>query len=94
MAKTKEKAEKYPSGYAAMGHRVPPHRLSNAYKTIKEIIPNISTEDAMTVVGKMANCVERDDPYGALLDHSDGYATARPIDLTGSYRLLAVLCTD
>lgn len=54
------------SGFDAMGYPVPNQRRQAAYKAVKEMIPGISTDDAMTLVGRVANAVERDEPYEAL----------------------------
>lgn len=82
-----------PSGYDAMGHPVPAERLSAGYRAVKEMMPDANTEEAMTLVGRVASQIERDDPYGALLDHSQGFKTDLRLDLTGRYRLLATLCS-
>lgn len=97
-----------PSDYEAMGYPVPPNRLSRGYSTVKEMIPGISTEEAMSLVGRVAACIERDDPYGALREATDapfarqlssvqGHHPVEPgvrLDVTGGYRLLATLCCD
>lgn len=63
-------------------------------------------EDAMSLVGRVADRIERDDPYGALREATDAplprpiSSATRPytpqpgvrLDLTGGYRLLATLC--
>jgi hypothetical protein len=102
-----ETTEAHPlSGYEAMGHPVPAARMSAAYRAVKEMIPDITTEDAMTLVGRVAGAIERDEPYEAMR-----LATGAPIgrgtaavtepapsdmppvqlDVTGGYRLLAHL---
>jgi hypothetical protein len=93
------------SGYEAMGLPVPAHRLSAAYRHVKAMVPGISTEEAMSLVGRVADRLERDDPYGALREATEAAIskpvssatpsyTPRPgvrLDVTGGYRLLAVL---
>lgn len=82
-----------PNGFDAMGREVPSERVAEAYRHAKEM--GLNTEDAFTVVGYMADAIERDDPYRALLDGSAGFKKQIvPLDLTGRYRLMAVLCTD
>lgn len=86
-------ADPVESGYAAMGHPVPPERMGEAYRHAKEM--GLGTEEAMTVVGWMADAIERDDPYRALQDRSAGFKDQIvPLDLTGRYRLMAVLLTS
>lgn len=95
------------SGYDAIGHPVPPERMAAAYRAVKQMIPDVSAEDAMALVGRVAHLLERDDPYGALREATDAplrrvESTATPLhrvdpeirvrlDLTGGYRLLATL---
>lgn len=95
-----------PSGFDAMGHPVPAYRLSAAYDAVKEMLPGVSTEDAMALVGRVAKHVEDDRPYEALREATDA-PLPRPVsspqlpyrplpgfklDMTGGYRLLATLC--
>lgn len=95
-----------PTGYEAMGHPIPPERLQGAYTAVKEMVPGVSTEDAMTLVGRVANALERDEPYEALrlATHAPierGLASLPPesdypavaLDVTGGYRLMAHLLT-
>lgn len=85
----------HPSGFDAMGLPVPPERISEAYRHAKDM--GLNTEDAFTIVGYMADALERDDPHRALRSSSVGFKAEKqpaPLDLTGRYRLLAVLCTD
>jgi len=108
MRKNKTATATIPSGFDAFGHPVPAHRLTSAYNAVKEMIPDISTEDAFSIVGKCANCIERDQPFEILGSVTQEQAiinwlkTGRGnaqvlgphlsrIDLTGRYRLLAVL---
>lgn len=84
----------YESGFSAIGKAIPSHRLSNAYKTVKEILPNISTEIAMSIIGKAASHIEHDDCNALIglvysLDND-----LKLIDVTGRYRLMAVLLTN
>jgi hypothetical protein len=48
--------------------------------------PHLSTEEEMTMVGGVAAAIERDEPFDAIA------AAREHLDLTGAYRLLAVLC--
>lgn len=82
------------SGFDAMGHPVSTNRKTNAYRMIKEICPEFDTELAMSVVGKAANFVERDNPYAIIGAMSDLDTDLAKIDLTGRYRLLATLLTE
>ena len=95
------------TGFNAMGKTIPMERRQRALDAVREMVPGISTEDAMSLVGRVADKLERDQPYEALRE-----ATAAPIaihsssptpthtpqpgvrlDVTGGYRLLATLLT-
>jgi hypothetical protein len=84
--------ESYPEGFNAMGLPVPAIRMARAYATLKSMLPDLGTEEAMTMIGKAAELVEQDDPF------SFGLSVVRPddilagLDVTGRYRLLATLC--
>lgn len=94
-------------GYDAIGHPIPATRLSAAYRAVKDMIPDISTEHAMALVGRVADALERDEPYEALREathapigrdvHSPVASvvptTPVALDVTGGYRLLALLLT-
>lgn len=73
--------------FNAFGKPVPLDRRSRALMTIREMGVN-GTERAWECIGLMSSSIERDDPYKAL------EAARRFVDLTGAYRLMAVLCTD
>lgn len=110
------------SGMGAMGHKIPSHRLSKALEHLRLMIPDISTEDAMSLIGKVAGFLENDEPYKALqiaqgeipygkreshddpgpglheFDYEKALAEERLLkpkgtflDITGAYRLFAVL---
>jgi hypothetical protein len=66
------------SGFDALGKPIPSKRLQAGYEAIKEMIPGISTENAMTLVGKVANALEHDQPYEALR-----LATKAPLPIEG-----------
>ena len=76
-----------PSAFDAFGRPIPMHRRTHALDTLRQIT-NWDTEQATEVIGLVATSIERDDPYQALQT-----AMAKGLDLTGSYRLLAALCT-
>jgi hypothetical protein len=90
----------------AIGHPIPAGRMSAAYRAVKEMIPDIGTADAMALVGRMAQHLERDEPYEALACVTDaplpGNPSVKPsrpgicpvlLDMTGGYRLMAHLLT-
>lgn len=93
------------TGYEAMGQPIPAVRLSAAYRAVKVMVPDISTEAAMTLVGRVATALERDEPYealrlatGAPIDAGSAAVAEAPsdrppvqLDATGGYRLLAHL---
>lgn len=74
------------SGFDALGHKVPFFRRSAADLTLKQI-GITDAERRLGCVGRMSNCIERDDPHGAL-EVAHEY-----VDVTGAYRLLSVLLT-
>lgn len=75
------------TGFDAMGKPIPPERLSNALDAVRAMAPDITTEEAMLLIGSTANALEEDQPYEAL-KHAGAF-----LDLTGSYRLMATLLT-
>ena len=82
------------SGFDAMGKPVPENRLCNAYKAIKEMLPNEDYHTRYSIVSKCAHIIRRDEPFRIV-----GAVTAldkdlNKLDLTGRYRLLATLLTD
>lgn len=83
---TRKAKEGVRDGFGAMGHPVPLHRRTAALAHCKEVgLTNI--EDAWACVGGMAEQLERDQPYEAQA------VGMRYLDLTGTYRLMAVLLT-
>lgn len=99
-----------PDQFDAFGRPVPWNRKSGALVALREMVPGVSTEDATLLIDRVAEAVERDDPYRAL-QVATGQAWAVPagqevppdhrsecppvhLDVTGGYRLLAHLCTD
>lgn len=68
-----------------MGKPVPFYRRQAGYDTCREM--GLTSEDAYSAVGVMSDQLERDEPYGAM---EEGM---RYVDLTGTYRLMAVLLT-
>ena len=81
------------------------------YETVKSIIPEISTEQAFSIVFKCANLIKRDRPFEIIgnptlknaayqwmktgrIENKELDLDISSIDLTGRYRLLAVLLTD
>ena len=71
-------------GFNAMGKPVPIHRKLAADEHLKAMGVT-DCEDRFHCIGLVSNRLERDDPYGAIHD------AMKYVDLTGSYRLLAVL---
>ena len=76
------------SGMAAMGHPVPANRRDAAYTLLKEW--EFDSETAMTFVGQLAECLERDKPNEAMAVSNEFLN----FDLTCTYRLMAVLLTE
>ncbi len=72
-------------GFAAMGKPVPFWRRQAGYETCRAM--GLTSENAYSAVGVMSEQLERDQPYDAM-EKGMEY-----IDLTGTYRLMAVLLT-
>lgn len=73
------------SGFNAFGKPVSTEKRSAALKHIRDI-GITDTGVAWECIGKMANAIERDQPYEAQR------AGMEVVDLIGTYRLMAVLC--
>ena len=73
------------SGFGAMGQPVPFYRQEAAYKHCK--LMGLNTEDAHSAVSSMSESLSRDNPYEAVR------AGMVYLDLTGTYRTMAVLLT-
>lgn len=73
------------NGFDAMGKPVPFYRRQAAYDTCREI--GLGTEAAYSAVSGMAEQLGRDQPYEAMA------AGMKYLDLTGTYRVMAVLLT-
>ena len=73
------------AGFNAFGKFVSPERRAMAYKHIKEMGVKLN-DDARTCVNAMAEEISRDQPYEAMK------IGMQYVDLTGTYRLIAVLC--
>ena len=74
------------SGFAAMGKPVPQYRRQAAYEHLRQMGVE-DPEKRWDCVTQMANKLERDEPMLAM---EVGY---RYVDVTGVYRLMAVLLT-
>jgi hypothetical protein len=73
------------NGFDAMGKPIPAYRRQAAYDTCRSI--GLDTEAAWSAVNGMAENLERDQPYEAMA------AGMKYIDLTGTYRVMAVILT-
>lgn len=73
------------SGMEAMGRPIPMNRRQEAYDWVRTL--GFDQETASLVVGRVAEALERDKPYDAMREGMEH------IDLTGTYRLFAVLLT-
>jgi hypothetical protein len=74
------------SGFNAMGKPIPAPRRQAAYDCAKGIGVE-GPDERMSLVGAMADYLERDKPYEAQ------QVALKYVDLTGAYRLMAVLLT-
>ena len=84
----------YPAGFKGFGNPVPSNRTSKAYKTVKEILPGASSELAYSIVSKSAEYIRKDEPFKIIGAVEGLDEDLKKIDVTGRYRLLAVLLTD
>ncbi len=84
----------YSTGFNAMGKSVPVNRLMRGYKTVQEILPDITKAKAYSIVAKCANIIERDEPFRIVGAVEGLDKDLDAIDLIGRYRLLSVLLTD
>lgn len=75
------------TGYDAFGKPVSHARRQAAYETMKSMGFK-DKEQMLTVIGQMSEHIERDEPHAAM------QVGVGIIDVTGIYRMLAVLCTD
>ena len=73
------------NGMNAFGKPVPYLRRHVAMAHWKEI--GLDTNKSMATIDRMSEAIFRDEPYKAM------EAGMAHLDLTGTYRLLAVLCT-
>ena len=78
-----QKAEQELSGMNALGHPVPDYRKHNGYMEGKSM--GLSSARSMECVSSMCEAIRRDMPYEAI------QAGMKHLDLTGTYRMLAVL---
>lgn len=74
------------SGFEAMGKPVPYHRRQAAMDHCRAM-GLTDTNKAMATIDRMAAAISRDNPYEAM------EAGNAHLDLIGTYRLFAVLCT-
>lgn len=74
-------------GMNAFGKPVPLYRKSAGLEHLRQMIPGLSTAQATKVIDQMAEKIARDQPYEAMQ-----VPQQVRLDLTGTYRLLAVLC--
>ncbi len=74
-------------GFNAFGKPVPLSRKTSALKHLRAMGVTDS-EETWECIGKMSAAIERDQPYEAM------QVGMKHVDLTGAYRLMAVLCTD
>lgn len=74
------------SGMDAMGKPIPFVRRAEADRLCK-VMGLSNADDRTACINGVANCLERDNPYEAMADGM------KYLDLTGTYRLFAVLLT-
>ncbi len=72
-------------GFAAMGKPIPFYRRQAGYEHARQM--GVNEDSAFSVICAMCDGLERDEPYTAM------GAGMKHVDLTGTYRLMAVLLT-
>ncbi len=97
-----------PSGYEALGIKIPSRRLTAALDKLRELAPDIKTEDAMGLIGKAAFYIEEDkrcEAQRVLFQDSPNWSNANiepgiveypcksPLDLTGALMIYSYLLT-
>ena len=82
------------TGFNALGKPVPSNRTDAAYKTVKHILPNLTSEEAYAFVAKCAEYIRKDEPFRIVGAVEGLDEDLQKIDVTGRYRLMAVLLTD
>ena len=75
------------AGFEAMGKPIPDYRKDAGYQTCRKAFGMDANKSFGTVQG-CADALERDEPYKAM-----EAAMKYGLDLTGAYRLMAVLLT-
>jgi len=83
----------FPSGFNAMGMSVPVQRFNAAHEFVKEMLPNESKEVQYSIVNKSAQFIKRDEPNSIIGEVHGLDEDLAKIDLTGRYRLMAILLT-
>ena len=74
------------------GKPVTSARLDHGDRSLKEMLPNISTGERLRILGFFRERVERDEP--AVLIGVEPPTPIDALDLTGRYRLLASLLVE
>jgi hypothetical protein len=85
--------ENFPTGFNAMGMSVPVQRFNAAHEFVKEMLPNESKEVQYSIVNKSAQFIKRDEPNSIIGEVHGLDEELSKIDLTGRYRLMAILLT-
>jgi hypothetical protein len=85
--------ENFPTGFNAMGISVPVQRFNAAHEFIKEMLPNESKETQYSIANKCAQFIKRDTPNSIIGEVHGLDEDLSKIDLTGRYRLMALLLT-
>lgn len=89
----KRQREKNPSRQMAeaLGNPVPQHKRDAAMQHVQEMMPGADPELHKWIVGKAASLIEKDMLFGLIGEVSILDEGLDKLDLTGRYRLAAVL---
>ncbi len=87
-----------PTGFDAIGQPIGFKRRQSAYEAIRrDMVPEASVEEAMSLVNRVADRLERDQPFEAMSEATDageyghGGQPGLRLDYTGGIRLFAHL---
>ena len=82
------------TGFNAMGKPVPTNRRIKAQTMVKEILPQATSEEVFSIVGKMSQFIKSDNTQAIVGEVGILDEDLKKIDLTGRYMLLATMLTD
>ena len=73
--------------FECLGRRVPYDARADAVEEAREMHVELTEDEMFSWIESICYNIENDNPEGAMIE------VRKHLDLTGAYRLLAVLCT-